>query len=93
MDDVDEDDEDTAETIGDETDVVEADTTEADTDVDTDEDADESAVSVFAYTRAPDRSQADEDEFDSGDVKAAVIQLTKRPRVPEQPMDQWDDDE
>ena len=95
MDDFDEDDEDTAEAVNGETDEVEARAPEADTDTDieTDEDADESAVSVFAYTRAPDRSQADEDEFDSGDVKAAVIQLTKQPRVPEQPMDQWDDDE
>lgn len=54
---------------------------------------DEDTVSVFSYTRAPERSVNDDEEFDSGDVKAAVIQLSKQPRVPEQPMTAWDDDE
>jgi segregation and condensation protein B len=57
------------------------------------EEDDEAPVSVFAYTRAPERSKADDDEFDSQDVKAAVIQLSKQPRTPEQPMGQWEDDE
>lgn len=57
------------------------------------EDDDDAPVSVFAYTRAPERSKADDDEFDSQDVKAAVIQLSKQPRTPEQPMGQWEDDE
>ena len=54
---------------------------------------DDASVSVFSYTRAPERAQSDVDEFDSGDVKAAVIQLAKQPRIPEQPMEPWDDDE
>jgi segregation and condensation protein B len=95
MDDVDEEDNDTAETVSDEAGAVEAGAVEAeaDTELEADEVTHDSAVSVFAYTRAPDRSQADEDEFDSSDVKAAVIRLTKQPRIPEQPMDSWDDDE
>jgi segregation and condensation protein B len=63
---------------------------DAEADLDSEDDA---AVSVFSYTRAPERAQSDVDKFDSGDVKAAVIQLAKQPRIPEQPMDAWDDDE
>lgn len=95
MDDV-EDDDAPDETVNEETGLAEAgpggELSEPEAGMDDDED-DEDAVSVFAYTRAPERTEADEEEFDSGDVKAAVIQLASQPRVPEQPMDQWDDDE
>lgn len=50
-------------------------------------------VSVFAYTRAPERTQEEADEFDGADIKAAVMRLRKETRVPQQPMDTWRDDE
>lgn len=54
---------------------------------------DDGAVSVFAYTRAPERTQDEVDEFDGADIKAAVMRLRKETRVPQQPMDTWRDDE
>lgn len=53
----------------------------------------EGGVSVFAYTRAPERTQEEADEFDGADIKAAVMRLRKETRVPQQPMDTWRDDE
>lgn len=58
-----------------------------------DEFEEDGAVSVFAYTRAPDRKPAEFDEFDGADIKAAVMRLRKETRVPQQPMDTWRDDE
>lgn len=58
-----------------------------------DEFEDDGAVSVFAYTRAPERSKEEVDEFDGADIKAAVMRLRKETRVPQQPMDTWRDDE
>lgn len=58
-----------------------------------DEFDDHGAVSVFAYTRAPERTQEEADEFDGADIKAAVMRLRKETRVPQQPMDSWRDDE
>lgn len=58
-----------------------------------DEDDDDGAVSVFNYTRAPERSQADEDAFDHGSVEAAVVRLKQETRIPDQPMSDWSDDE
>ncbi|MFN4184708.1 MAG: SMC-Scp complex subunit ScpB [Hyphomonas sp.] len=58
-----------------------------------DEFDDDGAVSVFAYTRAPERTQEEADEFDGADIKAAVMRLRKETRVPQQPMDSWRDDE
>lgn len=60
---------------------------------DEDEFDDDGAVSVFAYTRAPERTQEEADEFDGADIKAAVMRLRKETRVPQQPMDSWRDDE
>ncbi|WP_225907982.1 SMC-Scp complex subunit ScpB [Hyphomonas sediminis] len=54
---------------------------------------DQGGVSVFAYTRAPERTQEEADEFDGADIKAAVMRLRKETRVPQQPMDTWRDDE
>lgn len=58
-----------------------------------DEFEEDGAVSVFAYTRAPDRKPEEFDEFDGADIKAAVMRLRKETRVPQQPMDTWRDDE
>ncbi|MFN3609727.1 MAG: SMC-Scp complex subunit ScpB [Hyphomonas sp.] len=58
-----------------------------------DEFEDDGAVSVFAYTRAPERTKEETDEFDGADIKAAVMRLRKETRVPQQPMDSWRDDE
>lgn len=58
-----------------------------------DEYEEDGAVSVFAYTRAPDRKPEEFDEFDGADIKAAVMRLRKETRVPQQPMDTWRDDE
>lgn len=58
-----------------------------------DEFDDDGAVSVFAYTRAPERTKEEVDEFDGADIKAAVMRLRKETRVPQQPMDTWRDDE
>lgn len=58
-----------------------------------DEFEDDGSVSVFAYTRAPERTQEEVDEFDGADIKAAVMRLRKETRVPQQPMDTWRDDE
>ncbi|RAN34932.1 hypothetical protein HY11_02755 [Hyphomonas pacifica] len=67
---------------------------DADLDIASDEDAeDKGTVSVFSYTRAPERSEAERDEFDSADIKNAVIQLKSQTRIPEQKMDEWGDDE
>ena len=66
-----------------------ADEAVAGSDLQDDEDEDDGAVSVFAYTRAPERSQAEEEEFDTGSVQAAVIRLASQPRTPEQTMDEW----
>lgn len=60
---------------------------------DEDEFEEDGAVSVFAYTRAPERTQEEVDEFDGADIKAAVMRLRKETRVPQQPMDTWRDDE
>lgn len=60
---------------------------------DEDEFDDDGAVSVFAYTRAPARTQEEAGEFDGADIKAAVMRLRKETRVPQQPMDSWGDDE
>ncbi|MFN4025561.1 MAG: SMC-Scp complex subunit ScpB [Hyphomonas sp.] len=60
---------------------------------DAEEFEDDGAVSVFAYTRAPERTQDEVDEFDGADIKAAVMRLRKETRVPQQPMDSWRDDE
>lgn len=60
---------------------------------DEDEFEEDGAVSVFAYTRAPERRQEEVDEFDGADIKAAVMRLRKETRVPQQPMDTWRDDE
>jgi len=57
------------------------------------EEEDDGEVSVFAYTRAPARSAADEEDFDRDNIKAAVMRLRKEERTPEQPMSEWDDDE
>lgn len=58
-----------------------------------DEFEEDGAVSVFAYTRAPERKPEEFDEFDGADIKAAVMRLRKETRVPQQPMDTWRDDE
>lgn len=58
-----------------------------------DEFDDEGAVSVFAFTRAPQRTPEEADEFDGADIKAAVMRLRKETRVPQQPMDRWGEDE
>jgi segregation and condensation protein B len=58
-----------------------------------DEFDDEGAVSVFAFTRAPERTPEEADEFDGADIKAAVMRLRKETRVPQQPMDRWGEDE
>lgn len=58
-----------------------------------DEFDDDGGISVFAFTRAPERSEKDDDEFDGADIKAAVMRLRKETRVPQQPMDSWRDDE
>ncbi|MFN7054704.1 SMC-Scp complex subunit ScpB [Hyphomonas sp.] len=50
-------------------------------------------VSVFNFTRAPERSDEERDEFDGADIKAAVMRLRKETRVPQQPMDSWTDGE
>ncbi len=63
-----------------------------DVNADTDDEEDE-GISVFAYTRAPVRSVADEEEFDRDDIKAAVMRLRKEERTPEQPISEWNDDE
>jgi segregation and condensation protein B len=63
-----------------------------DVDADVDDEEDE-GISVFAYTRAPVRSVADEEEFDRDDIKAAVMRLRKEERTPEQPISEWNDDE
>lgn len=60
---------------------------------DEDEFEEDGVVSVFAYTRAPERTQEEVDEFDGADIKAAVMRLRKETRVPQQPMDTWRDDE
>ena len=60
---------------------------------DEDEFEEDGAVSVFAYTRAPERKPEEFDEFDGADIKAAVMRLRKETRVPQQPMDTWRDDE
>lgn len=76
----------TQDEAGEETSVPEQDTA-------ADEFEDDGAVSVFAYTRAPERSKDEADEFDGADIKAAVMRLRKETRVPQQPMDTWRDDE
>lgn len=58
-----------------------------------DEFEEDGAVSVFAYTRAPERKPEEFDEFDGADIKAAVMRLRKETRVPQQPMDTWREDE
>ena len=65
----------------------------AETDIDADDDADDGSISVFSFTRAPEQTQEDSDEFDGADIKAAVMRLRKETRVPQQPMDSWRDDE
>lgn len=61
--------------------------------VDDVDDEEDEGISVFAYTRAPVRSVADEEEFDRDDIKAAVMRLRKEERTPEQPISEWNDDE
>ena len=53
----------------------------------------EDVVSVFSYTRAPERDAADDAAFHSGAIQAAVIRLADQPREPGQTMESRDDDE
>ena len=56
------------------------------------DDEEDSAVSVFAYTRAP-KPEADPEAFDRDTVQAAVRKLRAETRMPQQPMHTWRDDE
>ncbi len=60
---------------------------------DIESDGDDGAVSVFAYTRAPQRTPEEEDAFDRAAVKAAVIRLRQQTRAPQQPMGAWGEDD
>ena len=69
------------------------DTTQAEPETIPEADDEEEVVSVFSYTRAPERDAADDAEFDSGAIQAAVIRLADQPREPGQTMESRDDDE
>jgi len=54
---------------------------------------DAGGVSVFSYVRARAQAGEEQDEFETRDIKAAVMRLAAKPRVPEKPMHQWGEDE